>query len=172
MNNVFRGTLALILTFILNSNEANAFHKVTEILPSGKLLICKDSNQIRNGNSVVVYKKRIPANRKNNQDFNNRETITLPETSQEIVLSHKEFHTDQRIFPKYHSTELGKAVIISASLIGEERAVSLLQKNKNGKEKTMLRTITKAESESILKDCLVAETKDNFKLNELASVSW
>ena len=89
MNNVFRGTLALILTFILNSNEANAFHKVTEILPSGKLLICKDSNQIRNGNSVVVYKKRIPANRKNNQDFNNRETITLLETSQEIVLSHK-----------------------------------------------------------------------------------
>ena len=63
-------------------------------------------------------------------------------------------------------------MIRAASLRGEERAVSLLQKNKNGKEKTMLRTITKAESESILKDCLVAETKDNLKLNELASVSW
>ena len=172
MKNVFRGTFVLVLAFIFNLNDANAIHKVTEILPSGKLLICKDRNQVRNGNSVVIYNKRFPLNRKNNPDLNSKEFITLPEIGQEIVLSHKEFHNDKSIFPKYHSVEIGKAVIISASLIGEDRVVPLVQKNKKNKEKTMLRTITQAESESILKDCLVAETKDNFILDELALVSW
>ena len=172
MKNVFRGTFVLVLAFIFNLNDANAIHKVTEILPSGKLLICKDRNQVRNGNSVVTYNKRFPLNRKNNPDLISNEFITLPEIGQEIVLSHKEFHIDKSILPQYHSVEIGKAVIISASLIGEDRVVPLVQKNKNNEEKTMLITITQAESESILKDCLVAETKDNFILDELALVSW
>lgn len=172
MKKILTVSLVLVLTFIFNSTDANAFHKVTEILPSGKLLICKDYNQIRNGSSVVTYKRRIPANKKNSQDLNNKEFITLPEIGQKINLTHKEFHQDRKVFPEYHRAEIGKAVIISANLLGEERVVATTKKNKNLKENPDFKAITLAESESILKDCLVAETEDNLKLDELASVSW
>lgn len=172
MKKILSGTLALVLTLIFNSSNANAFHKVTEILPSGKLLICKDYNQIRNGSSVATYKRRIPANKKNDQYFDNKEFMALPKIGQKINLTHKEFHHDGKIFPEYHSVEIGKAVIISASLLGEDRVVATTKKNKNLKENPDFKAITLAESESILKDCLVAETEDNLKLDELASVSW
>jgi hypothetical protein len=65
MKKVLTGSMSIILSFIFSSSNANAFHKVTEILPCGKLLICKDYNQVRNGNSVVEYKRHLPTSKSN-----------------------------------------------------------------------------------------------------------
>jgi hypothetical protein len=107
----------------------------------------------------------------NNENYNSND-FALPEVGQTINLTHKEFHQDRRIFAKYHSAEIGEAVIISANLIGEDRVIHPKQKLKSDRVSTILRTISQAESESLLKDCLLAQTKSNLKLNELASVSW
>ncbi len=44
--------IVLVLSTLLSLESAFAFHEVSSVLTSGKLLICQDANQIKKGGIV------------------------------------------------------------------------------------------------------------------------
>lgn len=88
----------ITLTFLLCvSMTANAFYSVTEILPNGELLICKN---------VEIRKKEI----------------SLPAVGSKIGLFHKDFNTKRKTSKDIFGAKIGNATIVeSKSLTGVDK---------------------------------------------------
>lgn len=155
---------------VLTCLQAYAFNTVTEILPSGKLLICKEPNQVRNGDVVEVQKRADPKSLSDDRVVKVSE-FKLPAPGQKIKLIHKDFHPAGKN-SKYHTEELGSAVISGDSLEGEERMISTLDNTRRAKRIEKKIVLTKEAAETLQKNCLVALPENGLKVEENAAVSW
>lgn len=75
------------------SMKANAFYSVTEILPNGKLMICKDGQT----------------------DKNEEE---LPAVGSKIALFHKDFNTKRKTSKDIFVPKIGNATIVEVKSLG------------------------------------------------------
>lgn len=144
----------IIMLFAFISVEARAFHAVSEILPGGQLLICKDFGQVKKGSA-------------------GSDKIILPNIGQTINLYHRDFHIKRKVSSEFHEQKLGTASVVDAStLIGQERMIKNSPKVKSQKFNPQKAVITKEDAVEIERDCIVAVTENKLDLDELASVDW
>lgn len=163
--------LSTILSISLFSiSSAFAFNSVSEILPSGKLLICKTPDQVKKGDVVEVYKRTDP---RSSSDYSTAKVseFKLPAVGQKIKLTHKDFHSKGKN-SAFHAEELGTAVISDVSLEGEERISHTLDKSRYSRRVETKSKLTKDEALEIQKNCLIAVPENGLKINERAAVSW
>lgn len=162
----------VLVVFALFSFNANAFHAVTEILPGGQLLICKDYGQVKKGNTVENFIRSQPRSQRNMEMIKKAEFF-LPEVGSRINLTHKDFHFFGKRSAQYHQQELGSAVVVdSRSLIGVQRKRLGIPSFKSAQLRESITVISAEEVLEIDKKCFVAIAENNLSLNEKASVSW
>ncbi len=160
--------MAMVLGF--SSTYALAFHRVTEILPSGKMLICKDYGQVKKGNIVEVYTRNSPRSRSDVSTSKTSE-FKLPETGQRIKLTHRDFHSKGRNFVP-HAEELGTAIVSSESIEGEERISHVKERSRSEKVLEKVSRISNEDAIKIHSECIIVIPEKGLKLNENAYVSW
>ena len=163
--------LMTAITFMTLTTTTYAFHAVTEILPNGKLLVCKDYNQVKKGELVEVYTR---VDSKSLSDFSLKKTseFKLPASGQKIKLTHKDFHQNGKKSSR-HEEVLGVATVSYENLEGEKRSSGLERsKSRFSKINSSTHVITKEEALKIQDECFVGIISDGVKINELASVSW
>lgn len=162
----------LLLGLVLVSFNANAFHAVTEILPGGQFLICKDYGQIKKGNIVENYVREEPTSEQNLKTIK-KDEFTLPGVGSQFKLYHRDFHTKIKSSNIYHEKELGRAVIVDAqSLVGKERIKRSSSDTLRGGIIETKSIITKEDASVIDSNCVVAVTENNLVLDEMAAVVW
>lgn len=160
-----------VLTIVsMYSSTIFAFSSVSEILPSGKLLICKSADQVKVGENVENYRRTNPSS---SSDYSTTKVseFKLPSVGQKITLTHKDFHSRGR-GSIYHTEEVGSAIVSGESLEGEDRTTYSLDNSKFSRRIEKKSKITKDEALEIQKNCLVAIPQNDLRLNERASVSW
>lgn len=155
---------------LLSISSTFAFDSVTEVLPSGKILICKNADQVRSGESVENHKR---SDAKSSSDFSMEKAseFKLPKVGQKLKLTHKDFHSKGK-HSVYHTEELGTAIVSGESLEGEERFSYSLDKSRHSRRVETKSKISKDEAMEIAQNCLVAIPENGLKLKERASVSW
>jgi hypothetical protein len=162
--------LAMFTLISLMSSNGFAFTSVTEVLPNGKLLICKKSGQVKNGERVENHKR---ADAKSSSDYSTVKTsdFKLPTVGQKVKLTHKDFHSTGKK-STYHTQELGTATITDQSLEGEERISYTLDKSRHSRRIKNVVKISKEDAAELQANCLVAIPDNGLKLEERAAVSW
>ncbi len=150
-----------------------AFHAVSEILPSGKLLVCKDYNQVKNGDTVEIYERFRTDTDRNVKMVKMRE-MALPKVGEKIKLTHSDFHQiGTTSVNEYHSEDSGYATVIAASsLVGEKRYVRKAPNEKKNTNFNQTYELTKSDVEGIEKKCFVAWPENGAIFTELKKVSW
>lgn len=148
-----------------------AFHSVSEILPEGKILVCKDFNQIINGNKVEVYKLDQTKNRGARLGIQ-MEEFEFPQNGAKVKLYHRDFHYNGKKLSKYDDQNLGTGTVINYDLSGKEisKITSLDKNNSFPKMKKVL--ITEDEAEKYHKNCIVIQPDDQLNTNEITSVEF
>lgn len=163
--------LGIALSTLLATN-AYAFHAVSEILPSGKILICQDYNQIKKGDTADVYAKfRIDTDR--NVKMVKKSEISLPKVGEKVKLTHSDFHqVGTTAVTEYHSEDSGTAIVIEPKqLLGEKRFVRKAPNEARNTDFSEMMIIGEKEVEDIASRCLVA-IPEGSPLTELKKVSW
>lgn len=162
----------LLLVCVLISFKANAFHAVTEILPGGQLLICKDYGQVKKGNIVENHVRVEPESGQNLQTKKKDEFI-LPPVGSKIGLYHKDFHFKLKSSNNYHEKKLGTAVIVDAqTLVGAQRMMRKVPATKFAKIVETQSIISKEDAIEIDKNCVVALAENDLAVDEKAAVDW
>lgn len=160
----------LALTNLLPLN-LYAFHAITDVLPSNKILVCKDYDQVRNGKKVEVYKLKFATSR-SSRELVKTDEFELPSEGQKIELFHKEFHFKGKSLPKFHEEKKGTATVIAPKLAGEKRNILEISDRKSARavEKTIV--ITSQEEAEIAKKCFVALPDDQINLKDVNSIAF
>ncbi|GEM_PF-816867 len=151
--------------------QSRAFHQITEILPSNKILICRDYNEVRTGQKVEVYKMKFSHNRQG-RELEKATEYNLPEVGKKIDLYHKEIHRNGRMLFNLHEKKLGSAVIVEPKLIGEKLVNFQVE---NGKIKKMLESetlINEKEAAQLEKNCIVAQPETGIDLKEVQTIVY
>ena len=162
----------VLVIFSLISFNANAFHAVSEILPGGQLLICKDYGQVKKGNIVENFVRSQPRSQHNNEMVKKSE-FSLPEVGSRITLLHKDFHFFGKNSNKYHQQELGSAIVVETrSLIGVKRSRWGIPSFKTAQLRESISLISEQEAQEIDQKCFVAVAENGLFVNENASVNW
>lgn len=160
-----------VLTLSLVSFQAYSFHEVTEIFPSGKILVCKDFGQVRKGNIVEKYSNKSPSSRIDKTLIKTGE-ILLPAVGQKITLTNRDFRREGKLLKISESKEIGTAIVSSDSLEGEDRIIHSKPNTRFGQQTEQVVKISKEDAIKLQKDCFVAVLENGLKLKERASVSW
>jgi len=160
-----------VLLFV--SMKANAFHAVTEILPGGEMLICKDYGQVKKGNIVENHVRVAPGSEQNQQTVK-KDEFTLPAAGSKIGLYHKDFHFKKKTLNEFHEVKIGDATIVEAkSLVGAMRVKKVISSLKSSHSMTESKmAITSEEAAQIDQNCVVALVDKNLVIDELAAVDW
>lgn len=161
-----------IMALLFVSMNASGFHVVTEILPSGEMLICKDFGQVKKNIIVENYVKTAPMS-KQDKRIVKKEEVTLPAVGKKIGLYHRDFHLKRKIFNEFHEAKIGSATIVETkSIVGLMRikkVISPLKSRLMIEEKT---EITNDEAFGIDQNCIVAIADKGLVVDELAAVTW
>lgn len=162
----------LLLGLVFVSFNVNAFHAVTEILPGGQLLICKDYGQVKKGN-VVENHVRVDPKSEQNIKTTKKDEFKLPPVGSKISLYHRDFHFKLKSSNTYHEKELGRATIVDAqSLVGAERINRSVANTLRSEIVEKKFTISKDDAVEIDKNCVVAVTDNDLVVDEKAAVVW
>jgi len=151
--------------------QSQAFHQITEILPSNKILICRDYNEVRTGQKVEVYKMKFSHNREG-RELEKANEYDLPAVGNKIDLYHKEIHRNGRFLFNTHEKKLGSAVIVEPNLSGEE-IVNLQVENGKMKKISVGETmISEKEAVQLEKNCIVAQPDLGIDLKEVQTIVY
>lgn len=159
-----------VLLFV--SMKAHAFHAVTEILPSGEMLICKDYGQVKKGNVVENYVRVAPGSEQNKKTVK-KDEFTLPVIGSKVALYHKDFHFKRKTLNEFHEVKIGDATIIEAkSLVGAMRLKKVTSNFKLRPMNVSKNAITEEEAALIDQECVVAIADKGLVVDELAAIDW
>jgi hypothetical protein len=163
--------LFLVISTFLSFESAFAFHEVTSVLSSGKLLICQDANQIKKGGVVEQYSAGDHPGRFK-REYKKISEFQLPEIGRQLVLSRTSLINSGKMKKELIKEKIGTAIIVDASLENEERVEKVFTNTKFLKFEEKTLKISKQEEQEIKSKCIVAVPENGLKLNEHASVSW
>lgn len=160
----------LVLSNLLPQN-LYAFHAVTEVLPSNKIIVCKDADQVLKGKKVEVYKLKL-GTKENSRGLEKVNDFIIPSEGQKVELFHKEFHFKGKLLPKYHDDKRGTATVIAPKLVGEERKIIEQGDHKSDKMVETMVKITSEEEAEIAKKCFVALPDNSIDLKDISSIAF
>lgn len=163
VNSVF---MATIISFPLN---LFAFHTVSEILPEKKLLICKDVNQLIQGNKVEVFK--IDQTKRSGMKLGlQKGEFDLPLKGTKLDLYHREFHDSGKRKTKYHDLKLGSGTVIDYDLSGKEISSLEVSDKKNSFTSIKKAKISDEDARKLQKDCIVIQAEEQVKIKDVTTV--
>lgn len=142
----------LILLVLTSFSSAYSFHEVTEVLPDGKILICKDANQVRKGSTVEVF-KRSPSRWKTEEMVKVNE-LTLPLEGSRISLHRQDLFRKNKLQIDSIEKMVGMAIVIDPKVEGE--AIEEHSFNQKAGLVRKLETIGINDAQKIKEECLIA----------------
>lgn len=160
-----------ILTILSFPLSSFAFHKITEILPEGRLLVCKDYNQIVKGKNVETYKLNQTKNRGTILGIQTDEFLKpLPDSK--VGLYHRDFHQNGRWQSKYHEQKIGTGTVVSYDFTGKEITTFTSLDKKRSLPFNDIKKISNEDVEQLSNDCVVINPDDQIQLEEVSSVEF
>ncbi len=157
------------LLFFISSLSAVAFDHVSEVLPSGKILICKSANQVRNGNIVENYRLKKSSNRFDKSKEKVSE-FSLPLFGGKIKISRSAVIRKNRFESSYVETDIGEAVVIEPDFTNELRNQITYPLRSIHKE--IQAAFTQSEIEKVISECIVAAPVGSAKFQSRDSVKF
>jgi len=162
----------IIALFLFNLiSQSFAFHAVTEILPSGKIIICQDYNQLKSGNMVEKMSLKSPHSKSDKTMIKTGE-FALPIAGQKIKLIHSDYLSRGKVLRDKHVVELGTAIVSSDSIEGEDRILHLIPRSRSDRQTEKVIKISKEEAMKIQSSCIVAIPEEGLKVLEKVYVKW
>ena len=140
-----------VLPMLVMTQVSFGYHRVTEKLPNGKLLICGHQYQKRSGNKVETYidVAEIPERLVKNGEF------YLPKAGDKVKLIFSHLESKDKFQDHEKIDKVGEATIVETNLTGAARLV--LVSRKNGYETKIIK-ISEQESNEIKSNCLIADS--------------
>lgn len=161
-----------IMALLFVSMNVNAFHAVTEILPSGEMLICKDFGQVKKNNIVESHVRVLPMSQHNKRTVK-KDEFTLPAVGKKIGLYHRDFHLKRKTLNEFHEVKIGSATIVETkSIVGLTRIKKVISPLKSRLMTEEKIEITNDEALTIDQNCIVAIADKGLVVDELAAVTW
>lgn len=151
--------IGLILAF--SSFNAFSFEHVSDVLPSGKIIICKNSDQERKGDIVENYRLKNPSNRFDKSMVKVSE-FKLPAIGDKVKIIRSNLVRKNKIESNFVNTEVGDAVVVEANLNNELRT-KITYPFRGIHEEAQV-AFTPEEIERVKNDCIVASPVGNAKI--------
>ena len=162
--NLFLGLFIVILSF-----SAVAFDRVTDALPSGKIIICKTEDQVRVGNVVENYKLKNPFNRFDKTKIKINE-FKLPSVGDRVKIVRSENIRKSKFESSFVNKDIGEAVIVEPVLTNELRTQITYPGAGIHIEKQI--AFTESEIERVKSECIVASPVGSEKFKNLDIVKF
>ena len=150
------------LFFIFSSLSLFAFDRVTDALPSGKIIICKTEDQVRVGNVVENYKLKNPFNRFDKTKIKINE-FKLPAIGENVKIIHTTVVRKNKVESSFVNSEDGEAIVIEPNLTNELRTQITYPFRAIHKETQV--AFTQEELERIKNECIVASPVGSAKFH-------
>lgn len=160
-----------VATILLLPLSSFAFHKVNEILPDGKILVCKDFNQIVKDNKILVYKLNQTKNRGTTLGMQVDE-FQLPQTGMIVELFHRDFHDNGKKFSKYHDLKLGKGTVVNFDFSGKEINSYATSDGKRSLPIVNTGKLTNDEAKELQNNCIVIQPDGQIQPEEITSIEF
>lgn len=160
-----------LFTAVLFPLNVFAFHSVSKVLSSNKILVCKDFDQVMKGSKVEVYKLRL-GTKDANRSLEKTSEFTLPAEGQKVELLHEEFHSKGRFIPKYHEVKRGTATVVPFKIAGEEYKIIKSGKLKSENAEEVSVKITPEQESEFAKKCFVVNPDGETDLKDINSIAF
>lgn len=154
----------LVSIFALSSFYANAFHAVTEVLPSGKVLICKDFNQEVKGNIIETYRLKNPGSKTDKALIKIKEQ-KLPSVGEKILFSRQELIQKNKLLKEINDIPVGEGEVLDSNLLGELKTVINYRNRAAFLQKKRI-SINEKEAKKIASECIVVALSNDSKVLE------
>jgi benzoyl-CoA reductase/2-hydroxyglutaryl-CoA dehydratase subunit BcrC/BadD/HgdB len=165
----FKSIIASMVS--LMSINTYAFHSITEILPSKKILICKDFNQVRNGRKVEVYVRQFSTSRSGLELVIAKE-FELPKIGDKVELYHRETHLMGKNIKLKHNEKIGTATVVETNLAGESINRQKVSQSNRKTVTSVEEPISNEEASKLKLDCLLIKPDSEVDFKNINVVSF
>lgn len=148
------------LILVASSFNAFSFDHVTDVLPSGKIIICKNSDQERKGEIVENYRLKNSSSRTDKSKVKTGE-FKLPAIGDKIKIIRSSIVRKNKLESNVVNSEVGEAVIIEPNLTNELRTQVTFPYR--GIPEKIEVAFSQSELERIKNDCIVASPVGSVK---------
>jgi hypothetical protein len=151
-----------IIGLILATSSFNvfSFEHVSDVLPSGKIIICKNSDQERKGDIVENYRLKNFSSKTDETKIKVDE-FKLPAIGDKIKIIRSTLVRKNKLESNFVNSEVGEAVVIEPNLTNELRTQITYQYRAIHQETQV--AFTKEEMERVKNDCIVASPVGSSK---------
>ncbi len=150
------------LFIIFSSLSAVAFDHVSEVLPSGKIIICKNSDQVRKGDVVENYRLKNFSSKFDKTKVKVDE-FKLPAIGDKVKIIHSTVVRKNRLESSFVNSEDGEAIVIEPNLTNELRTQITYPYRAIHKETQV--AFTQDELERVKNECIVASPIGSAKFH-------
>ncbi len=150
------------LILVMSSFSAIAFDHVSEVLPSGKIIICKNSDQVRKGDIVENYRLKNFSSRFDKTKVKVDE-FKLPSIGDKFKIIHSLVARKNKSESSFVNSEDGEAVVIEPNLTNELRT-KITYPYRGVHEETQV-AFTQEEMERVKNECIVASPVGSAKFH-------
>lgn len=150
------------LFLVILSFGAVAFDHVSEVLPSGKIIICKNLDQVRNGDIVENYRLKNTSSRFDKTKVKVDE-FKLPAIGDKMKIIHTSVVRKNKSESNFVNSEDGEAVVIEPNLTNELRT-KITYPYRGVHEETQV-SFTQEEIERVKNECIVASPIGSAKFH-------
>lgn len=141
---------------------ATAFHAVTEVLPSGKVLVCRDFDQVMKGNVVETYRLKNPGSKTDQTKVKVSEK-KVPSSGDKIKFYRQESKLKNRLSNEIIEVELGEGVVFDTNLLGEVKSITNYRtRDAFAREEKI--AIDQKEAKRIAEECVVVAPSNEIKV--------
>jgi hypothetical protein len=141
------------LILVTTSFNAFSFDHVSDVLPSGKIIICKNSDQERKGDIVENYRLKNFSSKMDKSKVQIDE-FKLPAIGEKIKIIRSTLIRKNKLESSFVHSEIGEALVIEPNLTNELRT-QIKYPFRAIHEETQV-AFTQTEVESIKAECIVA----------------
>ncbi len=139
------------LMLVVSSFSAYSFDHVSDVLVSGKALVCKGPDQKRSGDKVENF--RVDGSSKRESALIKTGDFKLPAVGQKVKIVRSQLVRKNKSDSSFVHAEVGEALVADANLMNESR--TQVSYPFRGPTETALVALTPAEVERIKIDCIV-----------------
>lgn len=148
------------LILVASSFNVFSFDHVTDVLPSGKIIICKNSDQERKGEIVENYRLKNSSSRTDKSKVKTGE-FKLPAIGDKIKIIRSTIVRKNKLESNFVSSEVGEAVVIEPNLTNELRT-QITYPYRGIHEETQV-AFTQEEMGRVKNECIVASPVGSAK---------
>ncbi len=148
------------LILVASSFNAFSFEHVSDVLPSGKIIICKNLDQERKGDIVENYRLKNFSSKTDKSKVKINE-FKLPAVGDKIKIIRSTIVRKNKLESNFVNSEVGEAVIIEPNLTNELRT-QITYPYRAIHQETQV-AFTQEEMERVKNECIVASPVGSAK---------